>query len=155
MCEVVEREQRDQTSLAIIRAGTVHDLVIEAEPKGWDPEKEAVINQPSLFAPDKTTLKPVPYKFKYRFTCARATCRGHEQSIIDWELAQAYFKWHSGSDKEVLEKIRHKWLDEICGSGRDTFFFVGNIHLYPRSFMVLGTFWPPKDEQESQLNLGL
>jgi hypothetical protein len=66
MCEVVEREQRDQTSLAIIRAGTVHDLVIEAEPKGWDPEKEAVINQPSLFAPDKTTLKPVPYKFKYR-----------------------------------------------------------------------------------------
>jgi hypothetical protein len=26
---------------------------------------------------------------------------------------------------------------------KDTLLFVGNAHLYPDAFMVLGTFWPP------------
>jgi hypothetical protein len=154
MCEVLEREERDRTSLAVIRPGTVHDLVIEPQPPGWDPEKQALIDQPSLFAPDKKALKAVPYKFKYQFTCARQGCKGHEQSIIDWELAQAYFSWQRGSVEEVQAKIRHKWLDDICGSDKDTLFFVGNVHLHPRSLLVLGTFWPPREKATDQLSLG-
>lgn len=155
MCEVYEREERDGTSLAVIKPGRVDDFVMESVPAGWNPGQRAVIDQPSLFAPDKETLKQVPFRFKYHFTCDRKGCRGHEMSIIDWEIAQAYFKWGGASGVGIEAKLRAKWLDEICGPTKDTLFFVGNIHKHPKSFLVLGTFWPPREEAADQLRLGL
>jgi hypothetical protein len=32
----------------------------------------------------------------------------------------------------------------MCGEGKDTIFYVGNMHRHPKSFLVLGVFWPPK-----------
>lgn len=153
MCEVLALQEHYGTSLAAIRPGTVHDFVIEAVPTGWKSHQQAIIDQPSLFAPDKSNLRPIPYKFKYRYTCDRRGCKGHEQSIIDWELAQAYLKWSTDYGEKTLDKLRHKWLDDICGRDKDTMFFVGNVHLHPRSFLVLGTFWPPKAEATNQLKL--
>jgi hypothetical protein len=80
-----------------------------------------------------------------RVGCAACgpACNGHTQSIIDWEIAQAFRTWRY-DETERLEKIREHWLDKLCGTGRDTFFFAGNQHLHPGSFLVLGVFWPPK-----------
>jgi hypothetical protein len=155
MCEVLDRQEKDGSSLAVIRPGTVHDLVIEAMPAGWTPGQQSVIDQPSLFAPDKSQLEAIPYRFKYRYTCSRDGCKGHEQSIIDWELGQAFRNWSPDDATQRLALIRKKWLDEICGSDKETLFFVGNIHMHPRSFVVLGTFWPPKEPATDQLNLSL
>lgn len=147
MCGVQTRERVDHTSLAIFRPTDVEDLVIEPDDATWDPRKQAVIAQPSLFAPEKDELVKIPFKFKYRYRCSARSCPGHEQSIVDWELAQAYLKWTRDSGQaEGLAKIRQKWLGELCSPAKDTAFFVGNQHLHPTSFVVLGVFWPPKAE---------
>ena len=39
--------------------------------------------------------------------------------------------------------LRDKFLDQLCGEDRDTYFFVGNQFRHPRGFLVLGVFWPP------------
>lgn len=154
MCEVLTRQSIDGTSLAVIRPGRVDDLVVEKMPASWREAQQAVVDQPSLFFPDKSKLEPIPYRFRYQYTCARKGCRGHDQSIIDWELGQAFRKW-SDDDSRRTELIRLKWLDEICGPDKETLFFVGNIHAHPLSFVVLGTFWPPKTEVSNQMALTL
>jgi len=46
----------------------------------------------------------------------------------------------------IKEKIRAKFLDDLCGPSRDTYFLVGNHSTHPRSFMVLGVFYPMRPE---------
>lgn len=143
MCDVLQQQRNDRTSLAAIRPGTVEDLIIDKEASDWAPNQLAVIGQGGLFDAPKSPLKKIPYRFRYRYRCANRSCPGHTQSIIDWELGQAYLSW-KGTEEERLRKIREKWLGELCGPSKDTIFFVGNMHLHPRNFLVLGVFWPPK-----------
>lgn len=71
---------------------------------------------------------------------------GHEQTIVDWEIAQLYRTLRDKSDAEadVLRKIRDKWLGQMCSAKSDTAFFVGNQFRNPHGFLVLGVFWPPR-----------
>jgi hypothetical protein len=147
MCEVSERQQRDKTSLGIFRPGEVQDLIIESDAADWDPKHRAVIAQPSLFAPQKKGLTKVPYRFKFRYRCTTAGCGGHEQSIVDWEIAQAFLGWTQFPVDERLKRIRDRWLGDLCGPARDTHFYVGNQHQHPGSFLILGVFWPPKPSE--------
>ena len=65
--------------------------------------------------------------------------------IIDWEINQAFRQWRYKYKQEsvLLEKIKEKWLQTMCNK-TDPYFFVGNVHRFPTTFMVLGTFYPPK-----------
>ena len=157
MCTIADQQRRDGTSLGVFRPREVLDLVIEKDDAEWDGGKMAVISQPSLFAPDKTALKKIPYRFKYRYKCVTSGCPTHEQSVIDWEIGQAFLSWTQYPERERLNKIRDKWLGELCAVERDTHFFVGNQHLFPTSFVVLGVFYPPKvvDSSPEQLPLAL
>lgn len=144
MCDVLRQQELDGTSLGVFRPADVRDVVVEkAEP--WNAAQEHVAAQPSLLFQNKATLERIPYKFSYRYSCG-ASCQakdGHTQSIIDWEIGQAFRQWPY-DETERLQRIRHHWLETLCGADRDTFFFVGNTHVHQRSFMVLGVFWPPK-----------
>ena len=144
MCEVAARQLQDKTSLGMFRPGEVLDLVVEKETTEWNSKHEAVIAQPSLFAPDKKGLMNVPYRFKFRYRCVTAGCAGHEQTIVDWEIAQAFLSWTDYSVAERLVRIRRRWLEDLCGPSRDAHFYVGNQNQHPGSFLVLGVFWPPK-----------
>jgi hypothetical protein len=144
MCELRRRQQTDGSSLGAIRPGEVIDLTIEDEPGSWDAKKQLIANQPSLFFADKRGIEKIPHRVKYRYRCAEAGCPGHYQTIIDWELAESFRKWRERYDtKTLLEKLRERWLGEMCRPDKDTLFFVGNQHLQPTSFLVLGVFWPP------------
>jgi len=44
----------------------------------------------------------------------------------------------------LLDKIKEKWLDTLCSPKKDVYFFVGNVWLRPKQFMILGVFYPPK-----------
>ena len=37
--------------------------------------------------------------------------------------------------------MRQKFLDQICGDGKETYFYVGTLSDYP-TWVVIGTFWP-------------
>jgi hypothetical protein len=153
MCELMRKQRKDGTSLGAFRPAEVEKLVIEKQPANWDPKKEATLKakeiQPALFGPvgpaDKPRLERVPYKFSYRYRCGDQRCKGHEQQIIDWEIAQAWRKWSAEHGSEgALRRIESKWITELCSQDRDTHLFVGNQHQHPASFLVLGVFWPPK-----------
>lgn len=145
MCELLRRQKVDGTSLGVFRPAEVIEFTVEEGSESWDPSKQAVINQPSLLLPTKTGLEKIPYTFRYRYRCSDASCPSHHQSIIDWELAQAYRKWRKEyGAAEVLDRLKARWLDEMCGDSKDTAFFAGNMHQHQESFLVLGVFWPPK-----------
>ncbi len=144
MCELQRRQAMDGTSLGVFRPAEVSEFTVETVEADWDPDKQAVVDQPSLLMPTKNGLERIPFRFRYRYRCSDPRCRGHHQSIIDWELSQAYRDWRGRYGNQVLEMLRHKWLDEMCGEKKDTAFFVGNQHQHPDAFLVLGVFWPPK-----------
>jgi hypothetical protein len=147
MCVVQRQQEIDGTSLGAFRPGEVLDLVVDDEADDWDPDKAGVVAQPSLFMPTKQGLEKIPHRFRYEYRCSTPGCKGHAQSVIDWELAESYRSWRERYEQPVLlEKIRQRFLDEMCAETKDTVFFVGNMHRHPKSFLVLGVFWPPKSD---------
>jgi hypothetical protein len=73
-------------------------------------------------------------------------CPGHKLPIVDWEIKQSYRKWRSlyGSEDELLQKIKQRWLNEMCAQEKDVYFYVGNMNRFHDQFMILGVFYPPK-----------
>lgn len=149
MCELLRLQKSSGTSLACIRPRLVKGLEIEEAEPEWAGRKKAIMDQIPLFDAVETELEKIPFVFRYQYLCEDPECRGHSQSIIDWELMELYRKMRaqSTSNDELIAKIRQKYLTELCGNTKDTHFFVGNHSRFPGSFMVLGVFWPPKVNQ--------
>ncbi|MFN8022116.1 MAG: hypothetical protein U0Q03_11370 [Acidimicrobiales bacterium] len=148
MCELRARQAADGTSLGLVVPDEVLDFTItEREPDEREEARRFLASQPTLFDMDDRDIplvEAIPYSFRYRFRCADCPPgRDHHMSIIDWEIHQAYRSWRSEyGDAEVGERLREKWLDQICSPERETMFFVGNMHQHPQSFLVLGCWWP-------------
>jgi len=154
MCEIRRRRAVDGTSLGIFRPAELLDFIIEEDRTPWDPSKQSRVDQTSMLMPGKTALEKLPYRFLYAYRCADAGCKGHRQSIIDWEIGAAFRSWRDehGSEAAAVELIRKKWAEQMWGSKRDTFFYTGNQHDNPDGFLVLGVFWPerlPTDGSQS------
>jgi hypothetical protein len=154
MCALLREERDRRTSLRIIRPQEVLDLKIEeVEP---DPAKgemaEAWASQASLLEPSekqaqRKALEQIPFKFKYVYKCSDPDCSTHTQSIVDWEIFQLYRTVRDRRNWKDL--VRHKFFDEMCGAEKETAFIVGNQKLYRGSFLVLGIWWPPTQQQLS------
>jgi hypothetical protein len=160
MCDVFRSQRADGTSLAVFRPKEVLDVVIERRDINADKADaaRAWAAQPSLLdevgaeeqSHQLAALEQIPWTFKYRYRCDDRGCRGHLQTIIDWEIVELYRNVREHDDWQ--DRLRAKWLDQMCGAGRDTAFFVGNQHLHPTAFLVLGVWWPPR---QNQLSLGV
>jgi hypothetical protein len=163
MCEIIRRQRRDRTSLGVFRPRQVIDL--EFEPASVDEGKRQIAKawkaQTSLLdglgsderVSQLRELEQAPWTVKYRYACDDAGCRTHTQSIIDWEIARFYRRVRHFDDWR--DRMKAKWIGELCGADRDTAFFVGNMHQHPGSFLVLGVWWPPwRAEQLALADLG-
>jgi hypothetical protein len=157
MCDLARRQELDQTSLGAFRPHEVTGVVPSPESGEWDGEQLASLSQISLFAQDRKLLRKVPWRFRYHYNCG-ARCRGHKQTIIDWEIYATYFNARrTHSEDDAVTAVCDRWLNTICGQDRDTIFFVGNQREAPKGFVVLGVFWPPKlrpSKQMEHLDLG-
>ena len=149
MCEVLRRQQVDGTSLAMFRPGRV--LAVTAEPaKARSAGQDGLAGQMSLLGdPSREALEALPFKFRYRYRCSgEPDCPSHHQSILDWELGQAYRSWRDRyGEAQVGERIRAKWHDKIASDRNDVRLFVGSIHRYPTTFCVLGAVYPRRDTE--------
>jgi hypothetical protein len=148
MCEVTRRQQIDGTSLAMFRPGRVTKLTVEPA-KQRSAGQAGIAAQGNLFDPSREALEQVPYKFRYHYTCvAEPACRGHHQTILDWEIGQAYRLWRDRyGEGEVLERIRKRWFDDIVSDRNDVRLFVGSIAKYPTTFCVLGAVYPKRETE--------
>lgn len=139
-------------SLGLVRPRRLRRIRVTPE-TAWSVGQRGVAGQGSLLTQKSELVKP-GHAFSYSYLCESRECRGHVQKIVDWELGEAYRSWPLQGG-ELLDAIKHKWLDEMCAEGRDTMFFVGDQHTRPGKFLVLGTFYPERRPNEGQLVLDL
>jgi hypothetical protein len=151
-CEVQRLHTSKGTSLAVVRVGEVQGLEVEPESSSWSHEQEAILSQLNLLGPSQAKLEKVPFTFKLRYKCHESGCREHLQTIVDWEIGEAYRSWRGFAPQERVAKIREKWLGELFGPHKESLIYIGNMAGHPNNFLVLGVFWPPK-LQGSQLSL--
>ena len=94
---------------------------------------------------EKKELNLLPVRFTLNFICDDQKCKGHNLSILDWEIGELYRKLKN--DIEMEEKIKSKVMNEICGRNRETYLFLGNMSRRRHVFCILGFFWPPRRNQ--------
>lgn len=139
-------------SLGLVRPARVLDVLV-ADAEGWSAGQLATLGQGNLLVEKQPDLEKPPYRFLYKWLCEEPGCRGHEQTIVDWEVLQAYRSWRDDGYSDPVEAVRHKFLHELCAPTRDTRFFVGDQHQHPGAFLVLGVFWPKNRPDANQLQL--
>jgi len=160
MCDLVEANRTGSgpgtPSLALVRPVEPPQLLISQRDSDqiakWQRRAEGAKNRVSLFG-GPTTSKPdftvVPWRFSYRYRCARSGCNSHTQTIVDWEVVVLWRRVRHRPDWQ--EQMRSRFTQQMW-QGRSTVLFVGNMEEHPNSFLVLGVFWPPATEFQPQLH---
>lgn len=146
MCEILQKSEKEDKSLGMFRPKNIDFVWGESRAKNQD-AREACYAQLSFLNKQKNAPEVIPYDFRYRFFCDNEPlCQGHNYSIIDWEIVQAYrdWRWKYKSESILLEKIKERWLTRICSSKNDVYFFAGNLKRFRDKFMILGVFYPQK-----------
>jgi hypothetical protein len=138
---------QDKTSLGIVRPARVRDLKIEESDPEWKPEWQNVLKQFRLFGQQPKSLTKIPLKFSYVFECEDSN-KPHNAMIEDWELGVLYLNEVNrlGDKHKAADSVKRKFFNEMCGSDKETRFFMGTVFPY-NTWIVLGVFWPPRDLQ--------
>ena len=140
--------QAGAPSLGLVKVDRVVDLIIEPNEE-FSADKKAAVEMAAaedLFGNQRSAPEPAPLRLKYRYFCVADGCKGHLQTIIDWEAGQSVRKWGpmTSGPEQLRDRLRRKFLTEMCGPARDTYFFLGNQAKRRHVFAVLGVFWPPR-----------
>lgn len=145
MCEILRLQETTGKSLGMFKPQDVHEFKMVKEEDEWS-EAERFF-QLALFGPNRPPVERLPFSFKYHYRCNDPHCKGHKMKIVDWEAAELYRslrdKYKLGP-REIEEKMRQKWLQQMFSPVRESYFYVGNMKAHPQSFIILGVFWPPK-----------
>jgi hypothetical protein len=146
MCAILRDQSSDGISLGMFKPDKpIYFIIEERSERDWSADKQRIIDQGRLFVPEKTPLQKIPYRFKYQYRCREEpACNGHRQTIVDWEISEAFRDWQRvHGEEETLRMIRQKWTDVLWAPDRDTYLYVGNQLAHPKGFLVVGVFWPP------------
>jgi len=145
-CDIIKQNLATKKSLGMFKPKNVEFISCKAKSKD-SKARESCYAQLSFFDKKKKAIEAIPYEFRYQFHCENEpSCPGHNLLIIDWEIGQAYRDWRHKykPDEHLLKMISKRWLDLMCAPKNDVYFFVGNMHRFPKTFMILGVFYPPK-----------
>jgi len=148
MEDLYDQQARDRTSLGVFRPKKVHDLIITPDAPEWKAGFKAALAQARLWDDRKVTKEPprkVPFRFQYQFECDDPRCkRKHRMMIEDWEVGALYWRLvdQGASPDEAAGQVRNKFLNELCGPDKDMHFFVGTVLAHPKTWVIIGVFWP-------------
>lgn len=150
MEELRDRQECDETSLGIFRPREVFDLLVTPDDSAWKQSFLDQLRQTRLWdtrTKSKEAPRKVPWRFQYRFRCDDIRCKGqHKMTNEDWEVGALYWRLvdEGASPEAAASKVKEKFLDEICSAKRETYFYVGTVLAYPKSWLVIGAFWPSR-----------
>lgn len=149
--ELRARQDDDRTSLGVFRPKSIADLVIAPDAAEWKPSFQAAMRQARLWDDRSVSREPprkVPFKFQYCFTCDDKRCQGHRMMIEDWEVGALFWRLRDrgASPAEAATAVREKFLTDLCGPTKDTHFYVGTVSAHPKSWVVIGVFYPNRLE---------
>ena len=145
-----ELRKTDGVSLGLVRPKRISDFIVEPATEDWKPEQLEEMKQLTLLGPERKPLAKIPFKFSYRFDCDDERCTGHQMMIEDWEVGQLYLREVAklGDADKAVESVKKKFFGQLCAKSVDTHFFVGTVMKFG-SWIVLGVFWPPKQEERT------
>lgn len=145
MEEIWREQELDNISLALFKPRCIERLTIESTAPQWTEKQLARLQQQNFFVKDKTRpLEKIPYDFKYRFWCDDPNCKGHYTKVVDWEIYQSYRKWWAQYGPEGWEEKFRERYEQDMQEKNDTHFFMGTMRAHPKSWIVIGLFYPPK-----------
>ncbi|MCX6646109.1 MAG: hypothetical protein NTY09_07115 [bacterium] len=146
--DLIEQQQVNKTSLGVFKPREINNLIVTPDDPEWKPNFKAALQQARLWETRTVSKEPprkVPFKFHYLFICDDPQCKGnHKMMIEDWEVGALFWRLvdKGYSQTDAAKKVRDKFLNELCGPEKDSHFFVGTILTHPKSWVVLGVFWP-------------
>jgi hypothetical protein len=143
-CIKKHQEDHGSPTLGIFKPKSIKRLVIKPAAPTWTQGQLQLLRQGHLFEPGPTTeLEKVPFDFQYEFECDEATCKGHTIICTDWEIGQSWRKWSKEYGDQWESKFRERYEKEMIEK-YDTHFYVGTIHQHPKTWIIVGLFYPPK-----------
>lgn len=146
MCQIRrERDEAGSPTLGIFKPREIRRLIIEpAGEPDWTANQLADLKQTLLFQTGPTrALEKIPYNFKYDIRCDEDGCSGHQMTCTDWEMCQSYRRWRTEYGDKWQSAFRQRYEDEMINR-YDTHFYVGTVHQYPNTWIIVGLFYPPK-----------
>jgi hypothetical protein len=68
--------------------------------------------------------------------------------VEDWEICELYRAMRDKyrNEEVAIEKVKQKYLSQICDPAIDTHFYVGTV-LQHGTWVILGVFWPKKSNK--------
>lgn len=161
-----ERQANDHTSLGLVKPKKILDVrSVQLSPgereEFWQRYHSALEQMDLPLSPETGSpikpMKPPDYRFKVRFTCDDSRCvRSHDFSILDWGLDALYFRqaYTEGRSRQMAAaKVVEKLQDQVFAPDKDLYFFLGNIASHPKTFTVVGLWWPKKKKSSNQMQL--
>lgn len=145
--DLQDRQAAHGTSLGVIKPREVIEFTISPSvDPDWSADDLAKLQRQDMFEEaQRWMLEKIPFEFRYRFLCDDPRCAGHHFRVWDWEVAQSYRSWrlrYPGPGK-LEAALVNKYQDELIHK-RDLHFFVGTIAEHPRTWTIIGLFYPPK-----------
>jgi len=137
MDELIDRER----TIAPVAVSEVLEFQIKRDAENWTPEQLDKLSQKHLFRKNKA-LEKVPYKFRIRWVDGDK--KEHVHTYTAWEVHQTWRNWRRMYDDDVNERIRDKWLNEVCNESNQLSFYMGNYARRPKQFSITGIFNPPR-----------
>jgi hypothetical protein len=140
-----EHNANRSPTLGIFKPAQITRLMIEnAGQANWTTEQLNTLRQIPMFqSVPAQELEKIPFDFKYKFRCSDVSCSGHSLTCFDWEMGQAYRSWRRRYGNNWEQPFRRRFESEMINKN-DTHLFVGNLHQFPASWIVVGLFYPPK-----------
>ncbi|HEY3130765.1 MAG TPA: hypothetical protein VGL91_15015 [Acidobacteriota bacterium] len=146
-CLQRQHDEKSYPTLGFFRPKVIERLVIKQEKPNWTQAQQEMLRQGHLFEKGpQTELEKIPYTFRYEFRCEEDTCSGHTMICTDWEMAQSWRSWKKEYANEWEDKFRHRYETEMIEKN-DTHFYVGTVKRHPKTWIIVGLFYPPKSLQ--------
>lgn len=156
--ESVEELQRSQeengTSIGVVAPREIRRVEIversEEEAKSFDQKFREVKRihdarraQIDMFEqaipPEMKKLEFVKCRVQVSWLCKSSTCNGHRMQVLDWGLCELQRR---EGDEAALDRMK-----ELCRLDiYDLKFFLGNLFLHPVSFMIVGMWYPKRQD---------
>ncbi len=94
-----------------------------------------------------TMLEKIPYDFYYvtKIEMADGRTRDLQIKLIDWEVCSLFRKCYKPDDDSWKESMKQKLETEM--NNRNLKLLLGNMHRFPKQWMVVSLIYPPKQSK--------
>ena len=148
------RRQQDETpataaTLGLFKPARIKRLLIQPEDDpAWTVDQLAKLKQAeqeemfgtSVSLPE---LEKIPFKFTYEFDCTDPLCNGHSLLCTDWEMGETYRRFRDLYGQDGWEQKFRVNFERNMMDKKETHFYVGTVHQWPKSWIIVGLFYPP------------